>query len=154
MAGEHGHAASVITDQFHKTPSDIDGCVSIVREGQYSTGVLPSHAYQPGDAMHQHASLAGTGASERQHVGLLPFIGDDSLLNRVFQALDDGAPGFGRSLPADLLVPSGQPARKKLILIQCEVVHSQTWRRGSGASLRGRWLVAIVHDSCREVAKL
>ena len=68
--------------------------------------------------------------------------------------LDDAAPGFGRSLPADLLVPSGQPARKKLIFIQCEVVYSQTQRRGSGASLRGRWLVAIVHDSCREVAKL
>ena len=75
--------------------------------------------------MHEHAGLAGTGTGEHKYVRLLPIVGDDALLDRILQAFDDGPPGIGRGLPSNLLVPTGQPARKKLILPEREVVHRQ-----------------------------
>ena len=75
--------------------------------------------------MHQYSRLAGTGTGEYQHVCLLPIIRDDTLLNGIFQAFDDGPPRFGRSLPCNLLVPIWQPTAEEILLLQAEVVNSQ-----------------------------
>ena len=132
VAGEHRHAARVVADHLREPAADIDGGVTVVGEGEDAPGVLPPDADQPGDAVHQHARLARTGACEDQHVGPFPLVGHDALLDRVTQALDDGAPGGGRGLPADLAVPARQPAGEKLLLRECEVVHRQTQRLAHG----------------------
>ena len=78
-----------------------------------------------------------------QHVGLFPLVGHDVPLKRVPQALDDGAPGRGRRLPADLPVPARQPAGEKFLLRECEIVHRQTQRLAHG---REAALGELLHD--------
>ena len=78
------------------------------------------------------------GVAARSHQTGMKQAADDALLERVLQAFDDGPPGFGRGLPANLLVPAGQPARKKLILPEREVIHRQPqgFAHGGAAPLR------------------
>ena len=92
VAGEHRHAAGVVAEQVLETATDLDRSVPVVGQREDATGVLSPCAHEVRDSMHQHPGLAGAGACEHQHVGLLPVVGDDSLLDRIVQALDDGAP--------------------------------------------------------------
>ena len=92
----------------------------------------PPRAYEIGDAMHEYASLAGAGAGQYEYVRLFPIVGDDALLDRMLQAFDDGPPGFRRGLPANLLVPTGQPTGKELALPEREVVHRHPQRLAHG----------------------
>ena len=92
VAGEHGHAARVVADQRVQAAADVDRRVAVIGKRQDAARILPPHADQVGDAMHQHPSLAGARAGQHQHVGLLAVVGDDALLLWVAQALDDGPP--------------------------------------------------------------
>ena len=76
--------------------------------------------------------LPDPGTGEHQHVGLLAVVGDDALLHRVLEVLDDGLPRGGRGLPVDLPVPFGQPAAQELLLLEGKVVHRQPGRLGDG----------------------
>ena len=83
--------------------------------------------------MHQYPGFAGAGTGQYQHVCLVPIIRDDTLLDRIFQALDNGPPRFGSGLPFDFLVPVRQPALKEMLFLEAEVVHDQT--QGFGHSI-------------------
>ena len=122
VAGQHGHTAGVVADQFLEAAADIDRGVAVVGQREDAVRVFPPDADQIGDAVHQHPRLAGAGAGEDQHVGLFPVVGDDTLLVWIPQAFDDGTPGVGCGLAADLLVPARQPAGEERLLIQAEIV--------------------------------
>ena len=100
----------------------------VVGQREDAARIFPSGSNQISDAVDQYARLAGAGAGEDQHVPLLPIVGHDALLDRVSQAFDDGAPGFGGRLPADFLVPAGQPAGEEIHLVHAEIVHRQAQR--------------------------
>jgi hypothetical protein len=81
--------------------------MTVVGQRQDAARVLAAHPHQVGDAMHQDARLARAGAGEDQHIRVLAIVGDDTLLHRVGQGLDDLAPGLRRRLPRQFLLRSG-----------------------------------------------
>ena len=140
VAGEHRHSASIIANQVRKAAPDFYRRVPVVGQGQDPARVLAPGAHQVRNAMHEHPGLAGTGAGEHQHVGLLAVVGDDALLRGIAQALDDCPPRFGRGLAFDFLAPIRQPASKEVPLLQAEVVHGQMQGVGHGLKAAPRVL--------------
>ena len=95
-------AARVLADQFGQPSADLGRGMAVVGERQDAARLLAPDADEVGDAVDEDAGLAGAGTGEHQHVGQLPVVGDDPGLDRVAQALDDGAPGVRTGLPAQL----------------------------------------------------
>jgi hypothetical protein len=93
--------------------------------------------------MDEDARLARAGAGEDQHIGVLAIVGDDTLLHRVGQRLDDLAPGLRRRLPRQFLLPVGQPALHEGVARQAEIVERQA--QGIGHRLQAA-LHVLGHD--------
>ena len=132
MAGHHGHASRVIADQLRQPAADIHRRMPVVGQRQDAARVLAPYPDEVGDTVDQHARLAGTRACQHQRVGLLAVVGDDALLHRVPQVLDDGRPRLGSGLAADLTAASGQPAFQELLLFEGEVFQRHPGRLGDG----------------------
>ena len=92
MAGEDGDAPGVGAKQRLQAAPDLDSSMTVVGQGHNAAGVFPSYADQVGDSVDQHPRLAGAGAGQHQHVGLLAVVGDNTLLIRILQVLNDGLP--------------------------------------------------------------
>jgi len=92
MAGQHGDTACIVTDQILQASPNLNCCVPVVGKCQNTVRILASCAHQIGDAMHQHAGLARSGASQYQYIGLFAVVGDDTLLARVVERFDNRSP--------------------------------------------------------------
>ena len=95
-------------------------------------------AYQIGDAMHKYPRLAGAGTGEHKYVCLFPMVSNDALLNRIVKTLHYCPPRFSRSLSRKFSLPIRQPAAKKILLFQFEVIKDQPHGLGHGPNSPAR----------------
>ena len=130
VARKYGYTASVVSNQFRQTPSDLNGRVSIVCQGKYSTWIFTPHPQEVGDSMHQYACLTRSGTRQYKHVYLFTVIGDYPLLDGILQALYNCLPRFRCGLTLDFLFTIGQPTTEEIALFQAEIVHGQSQRLG------------------------
>ena len=100
VTGGHRHAARILTEQIKQAPPDLRGGVAVVDQRQDAVGVLPPDTDEIGDAVHEDARLAGTGAGQHEDTRLFPVVGHDPGLVGVAQGFDDRTPGSGRRLTA------------------------------------------------------
>ena len=129
MARHDVDAARVASDQLVEAPPRFHRRVTIVGERQQASRVLPAHADEIGDPVHQHARLARSRSREHQHVGAFPVVGNDPLLGSVAEALDDRFVVLGQRIApeCDLLVL--EPLADELVLRELEVVDREAERQ-------------------------
>ena len=132
VAGEDGDAVGPIADQVVEPLADLHRGVAVVGQGQNGTEGLPPDADQVGDAVHQHPGLARSRTGQHQDVGAFAVVGHDAALDRIVQALNDPAPGFGGGLALKLLAAAGQPLVQEAIPGHAEVVQGQVESCGHG----------------------
>ena len=143
MAGHHRDAVRVVADQRAQAATDFQRGVPVVSQREDRARVFTAHADQVGDAMDEHACLAGTGAGKHKHVGVLAVVGDDGALVRLGQGLDDGFPGLRCGLQRQFLFAPRQPALAERLARQPEVIDREL--RGVGDALDAAFGV-LGHD--------
>ena len=144
VEGLHGDAARLGPDQRRQPPAQLQRGVAVVAEHQHGLRRHAAHAQQPGDPVHDHARLAGAGAGEHEQIGLVAG-GDDRLLRRVAERLDDGAEGLGRGLDLQLLLAAGEVAAQEGLLAEREVGTDQLQRLRDAREGQPRVLGHHVH---------
>ena len=102
VACVHCHPTSVVPYQFGKPAADIHGGVAVVSEGNDSARVLAPGPNEIRDAVNEDTGLAGAGASQNEHVGLLTIVRNYPSLDRIVQTINDSLPRFRRGLAGDL----------------------------------------------------
>ncbi|EXI70724.1 MAG: hypothetical protein AW07_03854 [Candidatus Accumulibacter sp. SK-11] len=130
VTGQDVDRPPVVADQIRQTLADLRRGVAVVGQRQNAARVLAAHPQKIGDAVDEDARLARTGTGENERIAGLAVVGDDRLLHRVGQRLDDLAPRLRRRLPRHLVLALRQPTLHEVGTRQTEVVERQLQRVG------------------------
>lgn len=77
--------------------------------------------------MHQDPRFSRSRPGKHKDVGFFAIIGNNFLLDRIAQILDDLLLGLAGGLTADFDPSPGHPAPQEPLLIECEIVLGQTF---------------------------